>query len=121
MLKTKSFLGKSYDTWEKTVCGEWGSFMSPYPDEDNPELAHNAYVNPEGEIDVKIHIADRKLEKDKEIGLEIAFTSFISKYKLSTFEYSCFFIYFLSYRLTYFVSPPLIWNTPSLYDKHYSV
>lgn len=70
---------KTSTSWDKTYCGVLRPSDRLIPDTDNPELAMNAYVAEDGEMEVRIHVADRKLEEGNELGVELAFTSFMSK------------------------------------------
>lgn len=77
MLKLQSMFKKPYDTWDKTVCGELSPSDGPIRETEESQLALNAYIAKEGELEVRIHVADRKLEPGKSLGVEIAFTSYI--------------------------------------------
>lgn len=65
--------------WSKKYCGQLHQFESIVKDEPPPtsQIAFNAYISKEGEIEVQIHVANRKLEHNASVEIEIAFTSYM--------------------------------------------
>lgn len=90
LVKAQNFLKKTQDPWGKKYCGEVGPGDHPLPDGEESDVAMNAYIARDGELEVRIHVADRKLDPGEDLGVEIAFTSFLKDCKSSFGAYkSC--------------------------------
>ncbi|CAH1405061.1 unnamed protein product [Nezara viridula] len=65
--------------WSKKYCGQLHQYESIVKDEPPPtsQVAFNAYISKEGEIEVQIHVSNRKLERNFSIEIEMAFTSYM--------------------------------------------